>query len=318
MRHNSFIHRSLSTALGLVPSALVVLTGCGSAPFERGDVDAETSPEAIYAVRGTVTEGERMPIALTEDQEVGVLWLNAEADGTVLAEVTPTDVIGSDLPASFDVSVITPPSDALLGTTLVSYTEGGSTEEIVDRSRVGFGVVVVAPAGALSALPASASFSEFIGTSDAQPGSLLRELTYVSPYTVRYVKGASDEGLVFRDINGVESVLEDMTMFDVRAWAAATDYAVCRDQTIGSWWDEPEVVACIDGSTDGNVGNECLYAYVTAHTAELEEGCGLQPDVVESDFRNSPQVAPGESITLPIGDHDIGPALTVGGFIFLG
>jgi hypothetical protein len=307
----------------VAPLAGLLLAACAAAPndgdpVESADTTPESRPERIYGVEGTVTQG-RTTEPLTSSQEVGVLWLNwEEEESLVRIEVTPADVIGSELPAAFDVSVLVPPSDEMLGTSLISYTEGGASELLVDRDRVGFGVVVVGPEGSLAALPESVPFIDFIGTSDASTGAALRDLTYVSPYTVRYVKGASDEGLTFRDINGVASPLEDMTLIDVRAWASAIDIGICRDQTMGSWWDEPEVIDCIGGSEDPNRGNECLYAYSQEHADELDALCGAAPDPVKSDFRNSPMLGEGDSLTLPIGETDIRSALTVGGFIFLG
>ena len=273
---------------------------------------------SLYAVRGTVT------MARTLDEpdgvlEVGVLWLNlVDGEGTVLLEATPADVIGDALPAAFEVALLTPPSDAMLGTALVSYGLDGSSEQPVDRDRVGFGVVVVAPAGTLAELPATATLADFIGPSTAEPGVVLGQFTYVSPYTVRYVKGATAEGLTIRDINGVESTLEDLTTFDVNAWARGIDNSVCRDRFLGEGWTAPEVVACIGDSTDANVQNQCLYDYMQANAAVVDERCGVQPDFAESDFRNSRKLAPDEPVTLPLDEGDIREALTHGGFVFLG
>jgi hypothetical protein len=174
---------------------------------------------------------------------------------------------------------------------------------------------------------------------------------------VRYVQGASAEGLVIRDIQGVATVLEDFTVFDISAWARGVDNAVCRDRELGQGWQDPEVQACIaarsagtaeadarqqdclsacadgrsdeaaDGSceigcfgdpnTSGNVGNQCLYAWANARTEETDAACGPQPDWAESDFRSSPMMAEGASLTLTLGEGDVRQALTHGGFIFL-
>jgi hypothetical protein len=155
-----------------------------------------------------------------------VLWLNRLDDNaTVLVEATPADVVGNQFPAGFDVSVLQAPSDRMLGTSLISYGEGGNTEQPIDRSRVAFGVVVVAPEGTFANLPDATTMGEFIGGSSTSTGPLLSQFTYVSPFTVRYVKGASEEPVTIRDINGVESVLADFTIFDIGKWAKGTDTA---------------------------------------------------------------------------------------------
>lgn len=305
-----------------VLSSIAVLTAgaCGDPLMtaqERGD--------PLFSVRGTVTKGllaESPAVA----QEVGVLWLNLLDDNsTVLVEATPADVIAETLPAAFDVSVLRAPSDRMLGTTLISYSEGGASEQPVDRNRVAFGVVVVAPEGTFASLPDSAALTDFVMASDGTPGPLLQSFTYVSPFTVRYVRGAAAENVTIRDINGVASTLADFTVFDVGAWARGTENAVCRDRALGEGWSTPEVQACIEretaanpGESSGNIGNQCLYAWRSTRDAEFDAACGPQPGYPESDFRNSVRLLPGESVTLPLGDGDIRRALSVGGFIFLG
>ncbi len=305
-----------------VLSSIAVLTAgaCGDPLLtaqERGD--------PLFSVRGTVTKGLLAePPAVA--QEVGVLWLNLLDDNsTVLVEATPADAIGDTLPASFDVSVLRAPSDRMLGTALISYSEGGDSEQPVDRNRVAFGVVVVAPEGTFASLPDSATLSDFVMGSDGTPGPLLQSFTYVSPFTVRYVRGAAAENVTIRDINGVASALADFTVFNVGAWARGIENAVCRDRALGEGWSTPEVQACIEretaanpGESSGNIDNQCLFAWRSTQEAEFDAACGPQPDYPESDFRNSVRLLPGESVTLPIGDGDIRRALSVGGFIFLG
>lgn len=226
-------------------SALSALSACGD-PL----VTATYRGDPIFSVQGTVTQGVLDdPPALA--QEVGVLWLNLLDDNSaVLIEVTPADAIGDTLPAAFDVSLLQPPSDALLGTTLQTYGEDGSSTQAVDRSRVGFGVVVVAPEGTFARLPSSVGLSpEFIDGSNTG-GPLLSQFTYVSPFTVRYVKDAAAEGLTIRDINGVESPLADLSVFDISAWARGIDTALCRDDALGEGWQAPEVQACISEQAD--------------------------------------------------------------------
>ena len=321
-------------------------------------VTAETRGDPLFSVQGTVTQGllEAPPAG---SLEVGVLWLNwLESDGSVLVEATPADVIGDALPAAFDVSVLRAPSDRMLGTTLVSYDEGGGSTQPVDRNRVAFGVVVVAPQGTFAALPESASMAEFISSSGATPGPLLSSFTYVSPFTVRYVKNASVEGLTIRDINGVTSALVDFTVFDVDAWARGTETAACRDRKMGEGWATDEVndciaaarsandgalacreacgstsdtrdeaalqtivdcqAACPAGRTSQDIENTCLYSWFETQQGAVDAACGPQPDPAAADFRNSRRLSPSETLTLPLGEGDIRGALTFGGFTFLG
>lgn len=320
-------------------------------------VPAETAAEPAFSITGTVRLGS-LEAAPAASQEVGVLWLNLLNDNqTVFVEVTEADAIGESLPAPFDVSIVAPPSDRMLGTTLISYSEGGASEQPVDRNRVAFGFVVVAEEGTFATLPDKAMMTEFINSSDAEPGPLLSRFTYVSPYAVRYVEGASEEGLTIRDINGVESVLKDMTLFDISAWARGVDNSVCRDRRLGEGWQAPEVQSCIagksaelaeadarqqacldacaaepagegdDGSCQTNcyftengrqaIENNCLLEWSDAQAAETEAACGPQPDFAASDFRNSPMLAEGDVLNLTLGEGDVRQALTHGGFIFL-
>lgn len=221
-------------------AALAALAACGD-PL----VTAAYRGDPIFSVRGTVTKG-ALDAPPSLSQEVGVLWLNLLDDNSnVLVEATPADVIGNDLPVGFDVSVLQPPSDRMLGTSLVGNSQDASFEEPVDRNRVAFGIVVVAPEGTFARLPDAVSLGEFINASDATTGPLLSQFTYVSPFTVRYVKGASADGLTIRDSNGVESALEGITLFDISDWASAIDNAVCRDRRLGEGWQAPAVQECI-------------------------------------------------------------------------
>ncbi len=226
----------------------------------------KASVEVLFLVRGTVTDPEE---TATEEEalEVGVLWLNRLDSGEVLVEATPAYGLGTALPASFDVSVIAPPSDALLGNYLYAYSEGGAQIEAVDRDRVGFGVVVVGPAGTLANLPSSTSLSDFIGDRTGRSG-LLGQFTYVSPYTVRYVKGATAENLTLHDINGEAYTVDDLGLIDVSAWAAGVNTAVCLDDALGRGWAEPEVIACIEA-------NEARIVAGEAAAAACNEACGV-------------------------------------------
>jgi hypothetical protein len=292
--------------------------GAGASPTAAGE-------DALFSVQGTVTQGLLLD-PLQAPQEVGVLWLNLLDDNaTVLVEATPADAIGSVLPAGFDVSVLRAPRARMLGTALVSYGADGRSEQPVDRSRVAFGVVVVAPEGTFATLPDRVSLTEFIGSGDVAPGSVMASFTYVSPFTVRYVKGADAEGLTVRDINGVASPLRDFTVFDVGAWAGGIDTLVCRDRKLGEGWQAPEVIACIEretaaspGRSSGEIGNECLYAWQSARAAEFDAECGAVPDPAATDFRSSRPLAPGDQVTLPLGFGDVRRALAAGGFVFLG
>jgi len=317
----------------LLPVLLLLVAGCGRtlpAGIHRDEAvpppakgGSEGTPARLFSVQGTVTQG--LVASPSSPLEVGVLWLNrVEADNTVLVETTPADAIGATLPADFDVSILRAPSDAMLGTTLLSYTEDGRSTWAADRNRVAFGLVVVAPEGTFANLPGSVSFLDFIQASQGGPGPLLQQFTYVSPYTVRYVKGATAEGLTIRDINGVESVLEDMTVYEVSAWATGITAAVCRDRILGEGWSTSEVNDCIAAQTaanpyrgSGDIGNECLYAWQQANLAAFDTACGPSPDFAASDFRNSPRLAPSAPLTLPLGVNDVRDALSYGGFIFI-
>jgi len=257
---------------------------------------------------------------------VGVLWLNLNNtdNSTVLVETTPADALGVTLPADFDISILRAPSDAMLGTTLMSYTVDGRSTYAADRDRVAFGLVVTAPAGTFGNLPTSVSLGEFIQSSQGGPGPMLQQFTYVSPYTVRYVKGATAEGLTMRDINGVESALQDMTVFEVSAWANGITTLVCRDRKLGEGWATQEVNDCITAQTaanpnrsSGDIGNECLYAWQQVNAAEFDTACGPTPDPASSDFRNIRRLGPLERLTLPLGIDDVRNALAFGGFIFI-
>ena len=288
--------------------------------------------------------------------EVGVVWLNLLDDNTtVLVEATQVDAIGAALPAAFDVSLIAPPSPAMRGVTLTSWSEGGATERPVDPSRVAFGVVAVAPEGTLAALPTTATLSDFVSGSNASAGPLLSSFTLVSQYAVRYVEGAEAEGVVLRNIDGVPYALTDFTLIDLGAWARGIDDSLCRDRFLGEGWATPEVLGCIEanaeriaageaaaaacaeacpapaegefdncnwdcttqGDTSGNVQNECLFAWMAEQTETIDARCGASPDWAESDFRSARRLDAGESVTLTLGEGDIRSALTAGGFIFL-
>ncbi len=335
-----------------IPIIALAAAACGD-PL----VTAETRGDPLFSVRGSVSQGLQAPP--TAPLEVGVLWMNYdEGVNTVNIEATPADVIGDALPAAFDVSVLRAPSDRMLGTTLVSYDDGGGSTQPVDRNRVAFGVVVVAPQGTFAALPASASMTEFINSSDATPGPLLASFTYVSPFTVRYVKNASAEGLTIRDINGVKSALDDFTLFDVDAWARGIETAACRDRKLGEGWATDEVNACIAAARTANdaapacreacgvpseeldaaalqtiadcrascppertsqdIENTCLYVWSESQQDAVDAACGPVPDPAAADFRNSRRLSPSDALTLPLGVGDIRGALTFGGFIFLG
>jgi hypothetical protein len=231
----------------VVAAAALALAACSG---EKPVTSSNRSAEPVFKVQGTVTQGV-LAAPPAQPLEVGVLWLNLLDDNaTVLIEATPADVIGDSLPAGFDVSVLQPPSDALLGTALVSYTEDGSSTQPVDRSRVGFGVVVVAPEGTFASLPSSVPLSPEFISGTGVPGPLLSQFTYVSPFAVRYVQGATAQGLTIRDINGVESTLQDMSVFDIGAWARGIDTALCRDGALGEGWAAPEVQNCISARTE--------------------------------------------------------------------
>jgi hypothetical protein len=346
---------------GEAPRAALDADLLREATLVRGALETERSPFAappadaypLLELTGLVTsslEAEGSPL------EVGVLWLNLLDDNTtVLVEAARVDAIGTSLPASFDVSLLAPPSAAMRGATLTSWSEGGATERPVDASRVAFGYVVVAPEGTLATLPTSTTLGDFISGSDASAGPLLSSFTLVSPYAVRYVEGAEAEGVVLRDIDGVPYALADFTLIDLGAWARGIDNAICRDRFLGEGWATPEVRGCIEanaeriaageaaaaacaaacpeaaegefdrctwdcttlGDTSGNVGNECLYAWAGEQAEATDARCGAQPDLAESDFRSARRLEAGEAITLTLGEGDIRSALTAGGFTFL-
>lgn len=320
-----------------------------------------TEPEAapadgadpLLVVTGLVTSERK---SLEGPLEVGVLWLNLLDDNTtVLVEAAQVDAIGSSLPAAFDVSPIAPPSPAMRGATLGSWSEGGATERPIDDSRVAFGVVVVAPEGTLAALPSSTTLSDFISASDATAGPLLSSFSLVSPYAVRYVEGAEAEGVVLRGIDGVPYALTDFTLIDLGAWARGIEDSLCRDRFVGEGWATTEVQGCIEanaeriaageaaaaacaeacpepaegefdycnwdcatqGDTSGNVQNECLFVWVEEQTGAIDARCGVSPDLDESDFRSARRLDAGEAVTLTLGEGDIRSALTAGGFTFL-
>jgi hypothetical protein len=352
---------SLPAGVGAAPAVLdadllLAVRGLVNAALEAGGSPWLAPPAGavpLLEVTGLVTsslEAEGAPL------EVGVLWLNLLDDNTtVLVEAAEVDAIGTSLPASFDVSLIAPPSAAMLGVTLTSWSEGGATERPVDASRVAFGVVVVAPEGTLAALPPSTTLSDFISSSDASPGPLLSSFTLVSPYAVRYVEGAEAEGVVLRDIDGVPYALTDFTLTDLGAWARGIDNSLCRDRFLGGGWDTPEVRGCIEanaeriaageaaaaacaaacpevaegefdrctwdcttlGDTSGNVQNECLFAWAEEQAGAIDARCGASPDLAESDLRSARRLEAGEAITLTLGEGDIRSALTAGGFSFL-
>ncbi len=324
---------------------------------EPGSTEPETDPsggaDPLLVLTGLVISELR---SLEAPLEVGVLWLNLLDDNTtVLVEAAQVDAIGTSLPAAFDVSLIAPPSPAMLGVTLNSWSEGGAIERPVDASRVAFGVVVVAPEGTLAALPSSATLSDFISGSDASAGPLLSSFTFVSPYAVRYVEGAEAEGVVLRDIDGVPYALTDFTLIELGAWARGIDDSLCRDRFAGEGWATPEVQGCIEanaeriaageaaaaacseacpepaegefdycnwdcatqGDTSGNVQNECLFAWLEEQTGAIDARCGVSPDLDESDFRSARRLDVGETVTLTLGEGDIRSALTAGGFTFL-
>jgi hypothetical protein len=320
-------------------------------------VEPDTTPsggaDPLLMLTGLVTDERK---SLEGPLEVGVLWLNLLDDNTtVLVEAAQVDAIGTSLPAAFDVSLIAPPSPEMRGVSLASWSEGGASERPVDASRVAFGVVVVASEGTLSALPSTATLSDFISGSSASAGPLLSSFTLVSQYAVRYVEGAEAEGVVLRDINGVPYALNDFTLIDLGAWSRGVDNALCRDRFLGEGWEAPEVLSCIEanadriaageaaaaacaaacpepaegavdycewdcttqGDTSGNVRNECLFAWQQDQAAAIDARCGASPDWAESDFRSARRLDAGEPVTLTLGEADIRSALTAGGFIFL-
>ncbi|MFM2151934.1 MAG: hypothetical protein RL199_369 [Pseudomonadota bacterium] len=331
----------------------------GAPPAASSGAPGDTADTSLFSVQGTVTQG-LVAASSTGPLEVGVLWLNRteDGDGSVRVEATTADAIGSALPASFDVSVLRAPSDRMLGTALISYDEDGRSEQPVDRNRVAFGVVVVAPQGTFATLPEAVSMSEFISASNGVPGPLLSSFTYVSPFTVRYVKGASDESLTVRDINGVTSKLEEFTLFDVDAWARGIESAVCRDRKLGEGWQTDEVNGCIAAGRSANTDaaacrqacgapsdgdakevlasiadcrsacpperssqdleNGCLYDWFVTQQDAVDAACGAPPDPAAAGYGSFRRIEPEERLTLPLGDGDIRGALTFGGFMFLG
>jgi hypothetical protein len=272
----------------------------------------ELPNESLFSVEGLVTdELESGPVS--GPQEIGILWLNLLDDNsTVVLEATTFEPLGDSFPAGFDLSILTPPSAAVRGTALISYDEYGQREEPIDRSRVAVGIVVVGNEGTLASLPATTSLGEFI-SGDGGEGTLLGQFSYVSPYTVRYVDGATAEGVTVRDINVVESIVQDFTVFDLRLWARYIDSALCRDAELGKGWETLEVNSCIEG---GGEPNACLYSWFAARSVEVEAVCGAEPD---SDWFTSPppiELAPSESLELPLGIDDIRNAFSNGGYLF--
>lgn len=262
-----------TTAALAASTALATLAACGDPLVTSG-----YRGDPIFAVQGTVTQG-LLEEAPSTSQEVGVLWLNLLDDNSsVLVEATPADVIGNEFPAGFDVSVLAPPSDRMLGTALISYGPGGNSEQPIDRNRVAFGIVVVATEGTFARLPTETSLGEFINSSSATPGPLLSQFTYVSPFTVRYVKDADVEEVILRDINGVESVLQDFTIFDIGKWAKGTENAVCRDRRLGEGWQTPEVQACIADKSDE-------LAEADARQQACIDACGAPPENASDEER---------------------------------
>jgi hypothetical protein len=131
---------------------------------------------------------------------------------------------------------------------------------------------------------------------------------------VRYVDGATAEGVTVRDINGVESIVQDFTVFDNRLWARYIDSALCRDAELGKGWETLEVNSCIEG---GGEPNACLWSWFAARSVEVEAVCGAEPD---SDWFTSPppiELAPSESLELPLGIDDIRNAFSNGGYLFI-
>jgi hypothetical protein len=292
-----------------------------SACAVEGDL-TEESPSvpdqvpALFSLAGRVVPGVE-EVAAESGLEVGVLWLRAiDFNQGVRVEATRADVLGTSLPADFTVALTAPPSEDLFGVYLPGYSESGSSMETVDRSRVAFGMVVVAEAGTFAALPETASFLEFIGSS-GQPGPLMSAFTYVSPFGLYYVEGASAEGLVNRDINGVEYALQDFNLFDLRVWAVGVDTSLCQNELLGQGWSEPEVQDCIAAAgpdASGDIQNECLYAWYVDQP--VDETCGPMPGP-EADFRNATRLSSADDLTLTLGDTDLRSALSANGFIFL-
>lgn len=298
----------------LVTSASIVV-GCGD-PL----ITSETRGDPIFTIGGTVSQGLSTPPGTA--QEVGVLWLNRnEGDITVRVETTPADTIGATLPAEFDVSIVTPPSDRMLGTTPISYTDDGQSARAIDRNRVAFGLVVVAPEGTLASLPDTVALNDIVGT--GAPGSLLQRFTYVSPYTVRYVKGAEADALTLRDADGNVSPLKDLTAFDIADWADAIAVVACREKAGGSV-DDAEIAECAAKEAEKNpdrdrteIVNGCAQAIKDARAATLDDTCGAAPDSSSVDFRNIRRLDPTERMNLPLGVDDIREALISGGYVFI-
>jgi hypothetical protein len=280
----------------------------GSAPELRlPGFEAPFGP--MFSMQGLVTrEADVQPIDVA--QEVGIVWLNLLDDSsTVVVEATTFETVGAAFPADFELSILTPPSEAVRGTALVSYDELGSHEQPIDRSRVAAGIVVVGPAGSLASLPTTAPLTEFL-LGDGGQGTVLGNFTYVSPYIVRYAHGASAEGITVYDINGVASTLQDFTVYDIRAWARSVDYDLCRDTELGKGWSTPEVNACIDLGGDPN---QCLYVWIEGRAAEVEAACGEQPP---PDARMPIELPPASLIELPLGIDDVRNAFSNGGYLF--
>jgi hypothetical protein len=129
---------------------------------------------------------------------------------------------------------------------------------VVDPSRIGLGVVVVADAGTFAQLPASVDLYE-----DGGLDGLMSNFTYVSPFFVRYVKGAEAEGLrlVLRDgasglpVEGaVGPSLRDFTIIDATIAAKNLQIRDCVDRALqngqlqGGFTEEEQAQIC--GSYD--------------------------------------------------------------------
>ncbi len=319
-------------------------------------VTAETRGDPLFSVRGTVSQG-LSPVASTP-LEVGVIWLNRdEGTNSVAVETTPADAIGATLPADFDVSILRAPSDRMLGTTLVSYTEDLQSARAIDRNRVAFGLLVVGPEGTLASLPAASDVNDIFQPATGTPGALLQRFTYVSPYTVRYVKGATAEGLTIRDANGEVAPLNDMTVFDVTPWAAGIEVGVCRDRVL-SEGETASVSTCAEqqsaaapGRDRSEIVDECRASYRQSRSGAADAACGQQPsgstdacgDVMcmrycefgfligadgcpvcscnteppGSDFRNVRRLGASEQVSMALGVGDVRNALAAGGYVFI-